>query len=357
MANKGEWAEHYAFFKVLSDKKLVALDSDKKLMNDLYYNVLEVIRDYQKDNESRFQIASDKINVLDKDGQCIATRDISDFFTKSEEIKTEILSGKTASQLLDNVLMYERQIGITQMKSSSSNKADIVIKVHDYKTNLQPELAFSIKSQWGSAATLVNAGKTTNFVFDIVGDLSKSEVEQFNDLDKFDDKALLLRQSVLNFEKCSSDTFEDNLIMIDSMMPDIISSILKEYYFESYSSTRKRVSKISELVELIAEKYPEFRSAKHIEYKVKQYLFAVALGMTPSKEWFGRYDANGGYLIVKADGEIGIYHLINLNEFQDYLFYNTKLETPSTSRHEFGTIFLEDGRKKIKLNLQIRFSD
>lgn len=153
--------------------------------------------------------------------------------------------------------------------------------------------------------------------------------------------------------------FEDNLSMINTLMPAILSEVLKEYYFESFETTGKRVAAIPELVELVADKHqhPEFRSKKHIEYKMKQYLFAVALGVTPSKEWFGRYEANGGYLIVKANGEIGIYHLINLNEFQDYLFYNTKLETASTERHEFGTIYKEQGKNKIKLNLQIRFSD
>ena len=26
--------------------------------------------------------------------------------------------------------------------------------------------------------------------------------------------------------------------------------------------------------------------------------------MTPAKEWKGRYDANGGYLVVKKDGDV-----------------------------------------------------
>lgn len=357
MANKGEWAEHYAFFKVLSDKKLIALDKDKNLMNDLYYNVLEVIRDYQKSSESRFQVGASKIKVVDSQGNEILTEDIYKFQDKALEIKNEILAGNTTSEVLNRVLDYEKQLGIKQMKASSADKADIIIRVHDFNTNLEPELAFSIKSQWGSAATRVNAGKTTNFIYKVVGDLTSGDIERFNGLKKFDDKSEELKQVILDFEKCASETFEDNLAMIDTLMPAILSEILKEFYFESFQKTGKRVATISELVDLLIENHPEFRSKKHIEYKVKQYLFAVALGMTPSKEWFGRYEANGGYLIVKADGEIGIYHLINLNEFQDYLYNNTKLETPSTSRHEFGTIYKEDDESKIKLNLQIRFSD
>ena len=35
----------------------------------------------------------------------------------------------------------------------------------------------------------------------------------------------------------------------------------------------------------------------------KVLLLDAALGMTPAKEWTGRYDANGGYLVVKKDGD------------------------------------------------------
>ncbi len=77
--------------------------------------------------------------------------------------------------------------------------------------------------------------------------------------------------------------------------------------------------------------------------------------MTPSKVWNGIYDATGGYLIVKENGDVLCYHIYNRNQFEDYLFQNTKLETASSSRHEFGKIYSEDGKIYFKLNLQIRF--
>ena len=77
--------------------------------------------------------------------------------------------------------------------------------------------------------------------------------------------------------------------------------------------------------------------------------------MTPAKSWDGRFQATGGYIVVREDGEILCYHIYNHNEFQDYLFKNTRIETPSTSRYDFGYIYQEDGKNHIKLNLQIRF--
>lgn len=75
----------------------------------------------------------------------------------------------------------------------------------------------------------------------------------------------------------------------------------------------------------------------------------------PSKVWTGELDATGGYLVVKEDGEVLCYHIYNRNEFEDYLFANTKLETASSSKHKYGEIYEENGQLFFKLNLQIRF--
>ena len=92
------------------------------------------------------------------------------------------------------------------------------------------------------------------------------------------------------------------------------------------------------------------------EYKIKRFLTDVALGMMPSKVWSGQYDATGGYLVVKENGDVLCYHIYNRNQFEDYLYENTKLETASSTRHEFGTIYkTEKGLLRFKLNLQIRF--
>ncbi len=81
-----------------------------------------------------------------------------------------------------------------------------------------------------------------------------------------------------------------------------------------------------------------------------------ALGMTPGRTWTGEYDATGGIIIVKQDGELVCYHIYNRNEFQEYLINNTKLEQASMTRYEFGELYEEGDKKLIKLNLQVRFN-
>lgn len=68
------------------------------------------------------------------------------------------------------------------LKVNSQNKRDITIIIHDPKTNLTPTLGFSIKSQLGSPSTLLNAGKTTNFIYQVHGQLSESEIQIINSI-------------------------------------------------------------------------------------------------------------------------------------------------------------------------------
>ena len=91
-------------------------------------------------------------------------------------------------------------------------------------------------------------------------------------------------------------------------------------------------------------------------HKMKSVLLDAALGMTPAKEWLGRYDANGGYLVVKRDGEIVCYHFYNRNDVEDYLYNNTRFERASRSRYGFGNLYKIGDQVYIKLNLQIRFT-
>ena len=99
-------------------------------------------------------------------------------------------------------------------------------------------------------------------------------------------------------------------------------------------------------------------------YKVKSLLCAMALGMLPTVEWSGTDEATGGYIVVKADGDVVAYHLYNRDKFKDYLFNNTRFEGPQRfpspppskkKGYNYGYIYEENEKMLIKLNLQIRF--
>ena len=152
--------------------------------------------------------------------------------------------------------------------------------------------------------------------------------------------------------KIDKPIFANNLILVDSLLPEIISNIVFEY-FSSNNTT------MLDLLSIIEKRNPlNFDTSNNhmfYSYKVKRFLTDVALGMMPSIVWTGKYDATGGYLIVKDNGDILCYHIYNRNEFENYLVNNTKLETASSSRHQFGKLYEEKEALFFKLNLQIRF--
>lgn len=164
--------------------------------------------------------------------------------------------------------------------------------------------------------------------------------------------ALQERKGDLVLSRPESSVFENNLVLIDSALPKIISEILLLYFTSTkalISDLVLEVSKANPLGYNLENKHPFY------PYKIKRFLTDIALGMMPSKVWAGKLDATGGYLVVKDDGEILCYHIYNRNEFENYLYANTKLETASSSRHDFGTVYKQDGQLYFKLNLQIRF--
>ena len=246
----------------------------------------------------------------------------------------------------------------TTLKAKSSIKTDIRIVVHDPKINQQAELGFSIKSQLGGDSTLLNAGKTTNIIYQIQNIKSNSvEFARINNIDsksKIKDRLDEIRKlgGKLEFSTLEHGIFKNNLVLIDSLLPSIVAEITLSFFTTNFSKIKDLCNEIDHKNPL---KYDKKYSHAFYEYKIKRFLTDVALGMMPSKVWNGVYDATGGYLIVKKNGDVLCYHIYNRNQFEDYLFHNTKLETASSSRHEFGKIYEQDGDIHFKLNLQIRF--
>ncbi len=87
--------------------------------------------------------------------------------------------------------------------------------------------------------------------------------------------------------------------------------------------------------------------------KIKRLLKSILLGMFSTRKWDGENQSNG-IIVVKIDGNLALYHVIKEKILNQFLYLNTKLDTPSTNRHRFGFIYEENGELFFKLNLQIR---
>jgi type II restriction enzyme len=352
--NKGEWSEIYALLKLLGDKKLHPGNSQIKKIENLFYPILRILR---TDVNGSFEYSIDDDIVIISGSQEVFRIPIFEFQKKAEILLTEIKNNSGAFSVPE-IEEFMHSIKCLSLKASSTSKTDITIVVHDLMTGLQPTLGFSIKSQLGNPATLLNAGETTNFIFEITGlVLNQDQILRINAIassSKIKDRLLEIKKlgGDLKFVRTQRNIFSNNLILIDSFLPQILADLVFNFYTSNQSN-------IEELLDLTESKNPlgYDTTENHLfyNYKMKRFLSDIALGMMPSKVWTGEYEANGGYLVVKSDGEILCYHIYNKNEFENYLLANTKLETASSGKHGFGTVYEESGNQFIKLNLQIRF--
>ncbi|RWW99949.1 HpaII family restriction endonuclease [Flavobacterium cerinum] len=353
--NKGEWSEIYALFKLLADKTLKLGNENVEIIKNAFYPIIKILR---SESNGNFEYSiQDNIVVISGSNKTIKIP-IQEFKTKSLTLLNAIKQSNETTFSIPEIEEFMRSINCISLKASSSAKTDINIIIHDQRTNQQPTLGFSIKSQLGNPSTLLNAGKTTNFIYKVENiELDENKIEKINTLDthsKIKDRIQLIKDYGGRFKFISTEQqiFSNNLILIDSLLPDIVGEMIYDFY----TSNR---SKISDLISSIENLNPiEFdNSNKHkfYSYKIKRFLTDVALGMMPSKVWTGDYDATGGYLIVKKDGEILCYHVYDKNEFENYLINNTKMDTASTSRYQFGKLYIDKGNLYFKLNLQIRF--
>lgn len=356
-ANKGEWSELYVLFKLLGEKKVHAGDGNLNKL-EAFYPVLKVLRD---ELERHLEYSIDKnIVIITEDDTEIARINVTDFLTQSKELFERIQEGGngTGTFEISSINDFLNKIHCEKVKAKSLDKADIHIVIHDYHTGMEPNLGFSIKSDAGAAPTLLNASAPTTFTYEVKGGQMDDDVVHSINAIKGAGciikrvKAILQTGAQLKFKSVPNPIFDNNLRMIDSNLPEIISWMLADCYAQKNMNIKEAAERISKDNPL---NYNLSQGHDHYGYKIKSLMTATALGMLPSKAWSGRYEATGGYLVVKSDGDVICFHLYDRNLLEDYLFNNTKFETPSTSRYNMGEIYRNGDRYYFNLLLQIRF--
>lgn len=353
--NKGEWSEIYVLLKLLGDKKVYAGDGDLNKLEDLFYPILKVLRN-EHGNSYEYTI-NDNIVIVTEDGNELLRKNVVEFLDRSKELLTVIRSSKGTFSSPE-IEKFMSEIHCNTLKAKSQDKTDIRIVIHDLRTGMTPKLGFSIKSQVGNDSTLLNPGKTTVFCYQLVAqNVTDEEIAAINAINTrkkiLDRTDAVLKLGKLQFYCMEDSVFKNNLVLIDSYLPEIIADILLQCYSTKVFDLKKIVEKVAKNNPM---KYDTSNNHSYYEHKIKNLLVASALGMVPHTPWNGQYDANGGYLVVKEDGDVLCYHFYDRNRFEDYLFGNTRLDTPSSSR--YGTALLyrgEDGSLFYRLNLQIRF--
>lgn len=364
--NKGEWSEPYVLLKLLSDGRLYAADENLKKLNNIYFPILKIFREEKTQNKDKrnlsFQIIKETESVKIFEGDKLIANVEQTAFNSEAEFLYDFLINygkdkekeKTPAFEIERTMKFLNSIGCYKLKASSTDKSDISVQLHDINTGYESICGFSIKSRLGNPSTLINAGEPTNFVYEI-SNLDKSKINEINSIEttsKILDRIKMIKElgGELSFSRMYNQVYENNVMFIDSSMPLLLSYAVLYSYSENITNCK-------ELITYLEAKNPlHFPNTGHYyEYKFKKFLCSAALGMMPGKPWEGKDEANGGYIIVCENGDVLAYHIYNRDKFEDYLLYNTKFERASTTRHNYASIYEENGRLFMNLNLQIRF--
>lgn len=350
--NTGEWSELYALAFLLANGGAYGADKDQNRKEDLFYKVLKIIFAEKVGKEKMtYEINDDVVDVFAGANKIVSIKvqKIQSILKKMFESLSVKNVGRAFPLEAGSEMMQLLQKEV--IKASSSDKKDLDLIVLDLKTNQpSPEIGFSIKSQLGSPSTLVNASSATNFTYEVLDKDMKvpKQLPKLHEKNVKDNINLLMASGYnIVFRKVDSEKFQHNLSLIDSNLATYIAKILLSYYAREASN----------LSGLVSHNFPvSDQQSKQPTHKIKEFLSIMALGMMPNTDWNGILTSLGGFLLVKKDGDVLCYYLYNLEDFQEYLLNNTKLDTPSTTRYGIGKIIEEDNRFYIKLNLQVRFT-
>lgn len=375
--NKGEWSELYTLFKLLADQNLYPMNNSQAEGERLRLPILSIMRYIDQEVGVEYKILNNSdiiLNINNEDQRIINKSEFSHWARQLFDEMSSVVK-KDASFAIPSLDDFREKTCCPKVacfnrtiEENNKDKSDLYIVIHDTFTGQTPKQGFSIKSEIGSAPTLVNASLLTNFYYRLSHPLNQEQIDFINKMKvksgtKFvtDVKGRLSKikeyGSELHFcgihpNSKNENVFLENLIVVDSCMPQILAWLL----LDSFSTGERRLDKLTErITEANPMKFPMTVNKKHYEAKVKRLLMDFALGMLPGQPWDAT-DLASGVLVVKPSGDIDCYHVLYKDTLEEYLFHDLKFETASATRHKFATVETDsDGNQYFTLNLQIRF--
>ena len=350
--NKGDWSELYALLYLVGKRRLYTADEQLNQIKDFCFPINKIIRNDSPDSKVEFALVeTNGVNVY-LNQKLMKEMSSQQYLDEANALYEDILKGRGSFDI-PHAEAFLNEVHLERLAAPSSDITDIKMEIHDTHTGIDQTMGFSIKSYIGGAPTLLNASGATNFIYEVIGmDPAKiDDVNGINTKTKIMDRIHTIESlgGKLVFSRTASAVFSENLMMLDSRMEELLAEAIR-YSYETNTIDCKKI--IEHLEGANPLNYP--RKGMY-EYKFKQFLCAKALGLEPGTPWSGEDDANGGYIVAKADGKVLAYHLYNRDKFKQYLYENTKLERGSTSKHGYASLYEEDGKMFINLNLQIRF--
>lgn len=352
-ATKREWCELYTFFRLLADGQVYAGTSEGGKNENQVWPIAMIQRE-EHDGTRQYIIEEKDIHICGENIDKRLPRE--DFDTVAqlvlEAVKTskeyDVESPEGVEEFLDEAAIYD-------LEAKTDDRTDLYVSFFHKET---PPVGFCVRSRLSHMFPLLDGGRAANFKFEQTGvKFATPTVNKINAFGEEEDvvgRMLMIERlgGNLKFNDAADKIFRSNLCMIDLHFPRVLGEMCRAMHLEG-------ITKVSELTEYIKQLNPLkikdelINKHKYYEYKMKQFLMALALGMRPAKLFNGTDSAIAGFLMMDAQGEVIAYQKADRDTFAEYLFKNTRLEKGSTNKDKYGYLERENGIYYFKLNLKI----
>lgn len=352
--------------RLLGDGKLYAADKLFQKNYKSYLDILKVIREEFEGTviEYIFDDLQKTVSVVDKKTcATITVIDQIDFVTASKILLHHMRTERGASiEAPDSICRFANQILVTKPKAPAvkslskqfGGKNDIFLQVRDSQTSLVSVMGFA------SLPTLFNAGSSSQFLYRLTN-CNDDHMKHFNSIRDANQKRgwtickqyLASNDIHLIFAGTKNPLYTDNMVLIRDSMPLIMSYCVLDRLILSDSNYE-----VQETTERIAKANPLNVSKPDYFYEksIKDFLMAGFTGMTAAREWDGREQVSGGYIVVTDNGDVLCYHAADREFFRDYLYKNTHFEYVDTNKYKWSYIEKINGEYYLPLNVSIRFN-
>jgi len=335
--NVGEWSEIYAVARLLADE----------VPHDLTQNGEKIVA-----VKVQHAIAEPAIQyTLSEDS--IEVEQGSKLNTRLERVKISRL----ANSLLDDIRgkserTFQSEAGLRLVEMLGFGGASAAlrddIKILHFSNSPESWKGVSIKSFLGAKPTLLNASPATNFAFRLSG--PNNSLSRLLSRRHLTMRPLFLsfRENSIDLEYVSMDskTFENTLKIFSPDLEAMVAELLRQAAFQP----RKKLADVWGLIfQAATENVPK------VDHGLMRFLGAVGFGLQPATPWVPRTSDFGGFLTVKADGDVELMSEANMADLGAQLFKELRFEWGSRTRHQFGIPYQVGDDFMIKLNLQLRF--
>ncbi|WP_291529930.1 HpaII family restriction endonuclease [Bacteroides sp. UBA939] len=366
-ATKRELGELYSFFRLLSDAK-VSLGTPQGRGDEAKWWPVALIQREEHDGTRRYYVEEKEIRIVSgevgKDGLFVVAergemRIPREDFGGAAEVMLELLKtngGGDTIELPEGLEAFLDAINIYDLEAKTEDRTDFSVAFHHVEA---PLTGFNVRCRLSAMNPLLDGGRTANLKLEQTGvKFATPTVNKVNALPEspmeVTERMLMIERlgGVLKYADVADKVFRCNLLMIDLHFPRMLAEMVRMMHLDG-------IARVSELTERIKEMNPlkikDELISKHgfYEFKMKQFLLALALGMRPAKIYNGTDSAVEGILLVNAEGEVLCYHKWERQAFADFLYQNTRFEKGPVDKDKYGFLEKENGVYYFRLNVKI----